>query len=566
MTLNAVRGSCDLLRTPFDGRIMSLGKLTSISTYFAEAKSNDRVRRFSVDKYTTPFLRQAVDRQQADPISRWTRFWNCFLTLSAARNLATFAAVSSVSVVSACRALIAEIEVAMCAASCADDGKVDIRLCDLADELLGRASAAAASAMAGSAGGKLEAPGAHRMVFNDQSLARRIVLPQLPGSWQGGAIYAEESGEEESVVIVDVPQCGFSHLEAVDGTKESSQSIRTTSADGVTLAIAEEGCCVLRTEFFEARIDRRTGALASLHDFLSRGNRISQRLVSRQGQTETIEMVADDVSIASDGTACARIISVGRLLATDGDVVAQFQLQYSTFKGSRELDVKLKLTDVRPLQASPWSDYLAVRTAWSSDLTRVCRCVNEQVSVTELSRFESPLFVELEDGQRRTSLLTAGLPYHRRSGDRALDTLLCVHGETAREFSYGIGVDLRSPLQTVMGRASPTAMVECVGRRVSDGGTGWLFHADSPHAVLGNWRPVWPDDDGELNESPLGVRFTVTEVSGRAGIVTIRAFRNVIEAGIIDIDAVKHAECEVVDGTIRLSLEANEWTEVEARW
>ena len=52
-----------------------------------------------------------------------------------------------------------------------------------------------------------------------------------------------------------------------------------------------------------------------------------------------------------------------------------------------------------------------------------------------------PQFIEVESYKTRTTILTAGMPYHRRIGKRMLDCLLRMCGESSTKFRLGIGID-----------------------------------------------------------------------------------------------------------------------------
>ncbi len=59
----------------------------------------------------------------------------------------------------------------------------------------------------------------------------------------------------------------------------------------------------------------------------------------------------------------------------------------------------------------------------------------------------------------RTSLLTGGLPYHRRSSMRVIDSLLIVRGESSRRFSLGIGIDVANPAAAAADLIAPCTVL-----------------------------------------------------------------------------------------------------------
>ena len=75
-------------------------------------------------------------------------------------------------------------------------------------------------------------------------------------------------------------------------------------------------------------------------------------------------------------------------------------------------------------------------------------------------------------------LLTGGLPFHRRTDERMLDSLLLVRGERSRSFELGIGLDVKYPLHEAMALLAPPTMIPrtcrptggiCAGLDVSPG-------------------------------------------------------------------------------------------------
>jgi alpha-mannosidase len=540
---------------------MSLGKFCSLQDFVAQSTSTEQARQPSVDDYRAPFLQQACQRHADRPISCWVSYWRCSVQISAARAMAACAALVRKTAAADSRQLCDEIEQAFAELAACNDGGVDSSLVKKIKQLYGRSAAAMVSAVVGTGVAKLDDATA-RVALNWTSRARRMSFAGLTPPVSADGLYALDRREQDCDVVVDVPACGFMVLPMVEGDAQSQASGADPKHEQVPLVVEEQQHLVLRTEFFEAWIGCDTGALAALYDFASRGNRLSQRLVSVSPKVESVQMVADRVCIEQTSSVIGRIRSEGRLVSASGDTLACYAQTFSAHRGGRRLEVDLQLTEVRQLSARPWSDYVGLRTAWPHDFTSVWRCVNEMFSVTDAARFESPLVVELEDGDRRTSLLTGGLPYHRRSGERSLDTLLCVDVETERRFQYAVGVNLPVPLMEAVARISQVPLVPCDTCPAEDARSGWLFHVNAKQVVASDWRPVF----GDASDVPVGVRFMLSELSGREGTVSIRAFRSISEASKIDIDGNKRAECKVVDGTIRVGLSANEWTEVEARW
>jgi alpha-mannosidase len=159
----------------------------------------------------------------------------------------------------------------------------------------------------------------------------------------------------------------------------------------------------------------------------------------------------------------------------------------------------------------------------------------------------------------RTTILTGGLPFHRRTDYRMLDTLLIVRGETARTFRFGVGVELKNPLQEALSFLSPTPHV--FQEAPSPASTGsWLFHVDARNVAATWWAPLI--EAGRV----AGVRVRLLENAGRPARLKLQGFRPFAAARQIDFLGQTMNECPLEDGAARLEVAAGEWVEVEARF
>src|SRR5262249_27891315 len=146
------------------------------------------------------------------------------------------------------------------------------------------------------------------------------------------------------------------------------------------LLLAEDN--TLRNEFFEAIINPTTGSLAAIHEYNSRGNRLSQQLALRlpgpkqkpgdsyrdpdESAVYTV-MTADSVETTIATRALGEIFTRGRLLDTSGNRVAAFRQTYRMWRGSRVLHVEIELDPDEEPRADPWNSYYCCRFAWSDE-------------------------------------------------------------------------------------------------------------------------------------------------------------------------------------------------------
>lgn len=331
---------------------------------------------------------------------------------------------------------------------------------------------------------------------------------------------------------------------------------------------------VLRNEYFEVTLDPITGAVQAIDDYVSRGARLAQQIAlrvpsphpSRQEgwEEEDFErdysvMAADEVSVASAGPVVGRIVCRGRLLTRDGQLAAHFVQTLEARRGSRILEWSIDLDLQQEPGPNPWNSYYAARFAWDDAAADVYRGVSLADRPTERSQIESSHFVDVRSAQKRITILTGGLPYHRRIGLRKLDTLLIVQGETARSFRLGIGVDLTHPVPAALDFLAPGHVHAEEGPPAATD-SGWLFHVDTKNLVATHWEPLWAE------ERAVGFRVRLLETEGRRCEAQLRSFRPLALARKVDFQKEKPTELPVEGDTITIDVKAHEWVEVEAEF
>jgi alpha-mannosidase len=403
------------------------------------------------------------------------------------------------------------------------------------------------------------------LIINPGSCVRRIGVEglQLAGlpTVERPVYAADEQGGVQRAVV-DVPAFGFVHL--APG--------KPMPADKKALVLAEEG--LLRNEFFEAVINPTTGSLAAIHEYKSRGNRLSQQLALRlpgrkqkPGDTRRDPddsavysvMAADSMETTIANTTLGEIVTRGRLLDEKGNRLAGFQQRYRLWRGSRVLQLEIELDVGEEPRADPWGSYYCCRFAWSDEMLELFRTVNETRQVTTQTRFESPLYVELADDKTSTTILTGGLAFHRRQEDRMLDTLLVTRGETRRRLQLGIGVDVAHPIHEAIGLLAPPVVLPDLPRP-SSGASGWLLHLSSRNVVATSLTPVV--EEGRV----VGVRARLLETAGRPASLAVSSFRPFRSAATVNFNGEPLGDVKIEDGKAHLELAAHEWADLAARW
>jgi alpha-mannosidase len=140
---------------------------------------------------------------------------------------------------------------------------------------------------------------------------------------------------------------------------------------------------------------------------------------------------------------------------------------------------------------------------------------------------------------------------------RMLDSLLVVHGETARSFRMGLGVGLVHPVPAALEMCGPR--IEWSEKAAAPMAPhGWLFHLDARNVMATYWSPLL------LSGRVGGYRVRLMETEGRGTRVGIRSFQSIHAARKVDWASSQPAELETDGDKVTLDLRPYEWVQVEA--
>jgi alpha-mannosidase len=521
-----------------------LGAFRSLPDCFASTGRSDRQTAFNADEYHSPYLAQAAG--EPDPISRWQRHYAQCAAAEAAQTTAAMAIIAG--------------------------GNNSVT--DLVQAVGGARSTAFRRAAPDDDRLKpgLQAP-AGIMVLNPLGFSRRVrmdvsALAAVPDVSAAVLQAGEAAGRKWA--IVEVPPLGYAVVRAgaVQAAARPQQGgfsfLRKWRSQSRPLAErdAKQGGAVLRNEFFEVVIDPRLGAIRGIYDFRARGPRLAQQLAMRLHGREEEDaysiMAADEIRVVEAGPIVGEVAVRGRLVDRTGQLLADFRQTTRVIWGSRVIEIEVEIAPRRDPVGDPWNSYYAARFAWPQDAATLYRSVNQATVPSEAARPEAPQFVEIRGEQGRTTILTAGLPFHRRNGLKKLDSLLIVRGETARRFRFGIGIDLPQPQAAALDFVAPSPVVPLAALPKSD--SAWLFHLDNRAVVATHWEAII--EDGAV----AGVRARLLETEGRSSALSLRSFRAVKAARKTGGANRAPEELNVGGDVITAPLRPYEWSEVEARW
>ena len=399
---------------------------------------------------------------------------------------------------------------------------------------------------------------AHRVLLDVSSLEH---LPEVLGP-----VLAAERTEAKKQALIEVPAMGYAWV----GPAAAQGAGSTAARKGKTDSFVADGN-MLRNEYFQVTVSRTTGAIQSIVNYAVRGNRLAQQIgmrLTRPGRSPTQEagaedeysiMAADEVAASHDGPMIGRIASRGRLLDREGKRLAGFVETVEARRGSRVLNVTVELETGREPGADPWVSYYAARFAWVNETAELFRGVGLSRQASEESILESPYYLDLRAPRTRFTILTGGLPYHRRFGLRKLDTLLCVRGETARTFRFAIGVNLAHPVPAALHYLAPDAMVS-QNAPPPKNPAGWLFHIDAKNVVATAWEP-WISSD-----RALGYRVRLMETEGRPARVGLRSFRTITTARRVNFLGEEAEQLSVEGDKVTVEMGPHQWLQIEAEF
>ncbi|MCL2120437.1 MAG: hypothetical protein FWH27_18640, partial [Planctomycetaceae bacterium] len=360
-------------------------------------------------------------------------------------------------------------------------------------------------------------------------------LPALPAvrketetSSSSPVLMARDNGLRKEA-IVEVPPFGYAWMgcdpETVDAATGLSQDNPTGQARE-TLAkkvlglfggkketspplmidqVEDEGY-YLRNEFFELRVDETTGAVVSLFYYNKRGNRLAQQLafrfpdeVRKQDARSTKDgnagysiMAADKIEVTANGPLRAVLKTTGRLMHFDGSLVARFEQTITVSRGSKIVRFDITITPEMPPGDSPWDSCYAARFAWGN------MGYEPYIGMTSgrhdcLTKYvEAPYFVDLRDEMQSLTVFGHGLPYHRRTNDTRLDTLLIVKGEQRQSFRIDVAVDTPCPMTVAQELMVPhePLVIRSPKPKIP---TAWLFSFDAKNIVMPRCEPLFDE-------------------------------------------------------------------------
>lgn len=464
---------------------------------------------YAAEDYHLPYLDIAFQKQQGDAISRWVRYWSLHYRIRSLKNLATVGSIALVNAKSFewqqllgnTAQLQDELEERAAGAS-GDYDDIELRINQCVEHELK----------------------ATEILRVDDAQDKRSPLPLLVNPNEHvQSVFLPDS----NATVECAPFCLASDL--MNTVDRNSPALVAPTKD--------EQPPVLRNEFFEVHFDAATGGIRKVKRYSNKQNLFSQRLACRTSKSwkergfkrhksRYSKMIATDVASTTQKQHqqhWASVTSRGILktVADEDDddssarQIVEFEQTVTLRRGDRRIYFDVKLQSEEPVSGDPWRNYIATRIAWADEDAAVYRSENETPDRVFQEKFVAPNFIEINSKDSKITMLPGGMPFHRRSDRRMLDTLLVVAGEQQKQFKFAIAIDVDSSMAEAVSMQSP---IYSMNRITSEQAiAGWVFHLSCKNVVVTSMKPI-----GSSGKT-TGVILRLLETEGRPGKLKLTA-------------------------------------------
>jgi len=523
----------DLIRLTKYGSLF--GDFVGLDDHFEATYDPGYGDSFTAEQYECPWLTRAVQRQVLNPISRFVKYWGFHYGLFECRSLMTMLAFAHqhddanfVQTLSSWKSRIELVEGSLDALvdfseAAADAGPLVVENEEAIDSL------------------RADIVNHFVRQAEDSSEASQAVCVLNPFSCSRDVFLSGSS-------FTDVPAMGWVTV----SEQQKSNSVKAVGGppvdDGLTL----------RNEFLQVMVHPESGGIRSLQGYDNRQTQASQRLSVRMpaGKRGVIyaDMVADDVSVDRVSPIESRITSTGQLIDPQtSQRLCGFTQTVSLRRKDRFAKIQIELQGLNDLTADA-EHYVCSRLAWHEESSPLYYGCSEVRSRSTNAWIDAPAYVRIEQSDHSVTLLTNGLPWHRRAARNLLDSVLVVANENERRFELSIGLDCPYDLSAATEAALSPRQLDLPSGAF--GNSGWLFHFSCKHIVSLFSEPLISGD------RVVGVRWRLLETQGRRGKLKLSCPFNVVGADRTMFDG-RPAGSLAFDGrVVEIEFTRNEYFEL----
>ena len=493
----------DLIRIEKYGSLF--GRFKTFRQYSETVYDSGFSDTYAAEDYSFPYLAEAYRSQEEKPISRWVEYWQLNYRIRSLQKL-----------------------LSICSIAFPNSSFNSQRLHDRLVEIQGLLDHQAASQQADHSDLEEQITRLVEHDLNAEELLCTDTSKPLSGkvlvnpNEDPQSVFADESAGQPATFRCQ-PFALTSKLENSIG--ENAPSLATQED--------ENGTPVLRNEFFEVHVDATTGGILRVGRYTNKRNLFSQQLAVRASKrwkehgfwrhsSQYTRMVASEIELRSDKTSlqhAAAVTSRGVLETTadsenrSATTLAEFEQTVSLKRGDRKIYFDVVLRPATPVSGEPWRNYIASRIAWADEDAEIYRSENEVPDRLFQEKFAAPSYVEIRSSNAKITMLPCGLPFHRRSERRMLDTLLVVEREPQSHFQFAIAIDSASSMADAAICRSPLYAFDV--NDLKGMVDGWIFHLNCRNVMVTSLRPVF--DAGKVT----GAVFRLLETEDRSGELRI---------------------------------------------
>lgn len=402
------------------------------------------------------------------------------------------------------------------------------------------------------------------LVINPAGVSRRaaVLLPDAALDLRPeGPLRATQFTEDGVYAVVELPAFGFAWV-----PRDANYDASPAPAGKVSARERR-----LSNESLVAEIDAGSGGLRSILAPGEETPRLGQQIVvhglrGSDGAPAGSTMKASSFEVEYGGPALAQAVTKGEIVGPDGARLAAFRQRFRVWTGRPVLEIDVTLESIAsPLLDSlaratdPWEHAIACRWAWPDPASMLRRTALLHPALTEADRPETPDALDISTRRQRTALVFGGLAHHRRHGTRMLDTLLVAGRETARSFKLGVALDLEHPFHASTELLAPAYVVATEAGPPKTGPVGWLFLVDAKSVAVTKVEYVESTEDGR----GWGLVFHMLETAGHAVRCRLRLFRAPTWARQVDFQGTVIVDLPIDDDAVLVDFTPNEVARVE---
>ena len=442
------------------------------------------------------------------------------------------------------------------------------------------------------------------LCINTLSFPRRVVVDLDSGEENEPSKVPAIEGPVKSLqfdgrrrqALVEIPAAGFAWIPDGESSTNSSKGLL---AEGLRL----------QNEFFEAYVNETTGGLQRLKNHGRSPNRLSQQLAFRFARELTLkrqnadgevveektfysEMRCRHVEVTCAGPSCGEIVATGEIIdPSNQTVLSGFRQTFRVWRGRPFLELEIELVDLQKKpEGDPWGCFYGARFAWNDGTAAVSHSVSGAARPIEMQRIETLDYIEIASEEARTTILPMGLPFHRKTGPRMIDSLLVAEGESERKFKFAIAVDQNYPLQAARDVLTPVLPIRTQTGPPRAGQTGWFYNIDSRciqvSRVLGLMaEPLTIESESEdssdslhsddrlpveltQSEAPAAVGFAMRlqETEGQYTGANVEFFRTPTSARLRDFRGQTIVQLPIEGDSVRVDLSPFTIADLEVRF